>query len=66
MERATPLQVQIGLGKNTIIEEIPSKRKMLNNLIEYTSSLSNEELLKINQNTKVSSGYGLIMPSEDF
>lgn len=55
-----------GLGKNAIIEEIPTKRKMINNLIEYTSTLSNEELLKINQNTPVSHGYGIILPSEDF
>lgn len=55
-----------GIGKNAIIEEIPTKRKMINNLIEYTSTLSNEELLKINQNTPVSHGYGIILPSEDF
>ena len=55
-----------GLGKNAIIEEIPTKRKMINNLIEYTSTLSNEELLKINKNTSVATGYGIIVPSEDF
>lgn len=55
-----------GLGKNAIIEEIPTKRKMINNLIEYTSTLSNEELLKINKNTPVATGYGIIVPSEDF
>lgn len=55
-----------GLGKSTIIEEIPTKRKMLNNLIEYTSSLSNDELMEINKKTPVSHGYGIIVPSEDF
>lgn len=55
-----------GLGKNTIIEEMPVKRKFINNLAEYTSILTNEKLLEINEHTPVASGYGIIVPSEDF
>lgn len=43
------MQLQAGQGKTRIIEKMSTKRKMINNLIEYTSTLSNEELLKINE-----------------
>ncbi len=55
-----------GMGKSKILDEMPYKRKTVNNLIEYTKSLNNEKLLEINKNTRVSTGYGLIMPSENF
>lgn len=58
--------VTTGLGKNAIIDETEYKRKSIDNLITFTNTLDNERLMEINKNTKVSRGYGLIMPSEDF
>ena len=58
--------VTTGLGKNAIIDETEYKRKIIDNLITFTNTLDNERLMEINKNTKVSRGYGLIMPSEDF
>lgn len=55
-----------GLGKSKVLDEIPYKRKNVSNLIEVTNSLDDEKLLEINKNTKPSSGYGMIMESEDF
>lgn len=55
-----------GMGKNKVLEETEFKRKNVNNLIAITEKLTDTELLDINKNTKVSSGYGLIMQSEDF
>ena len=55
-----------GMGKSKLLTETKVKRKSVNNLIEFTKTLNNEQLLKINEITKVSSGYGLIAESEDF
>jgi hypothetical protein len=58
--------VTTGLGKDAIIDETEYKRKTINNLLAFTNRLNNFKLMDLNKNTKVSSGYGLIMPSEDF
>lgn len=55
-----------GMGKNKVLEETPAKRKSVNNLIAFTEKLTDTKLLDINKNTKVATGYGLIMTSEDF
>lgn len=55
-----------GLGKRTILAETPATRKNYNKLIEYTHELDNNNLMEINKNTPVSSGYGIIVPSEEF
>lgn len=54
------------MGKNRILNEIPARRKDINKLIPLTKELTNENLLEINKNTPVATGYGIIMPSEDF
>lgn len=58
--------VTTGLGKNAIIDETEYKRKNINNLLALTNRLNNFKLMELNKNTKVSSGYGLILESEDF
>jgi hypothetical protein len=55
-----------GLGKSKVLVETPVKRKNANNLIDYTKKLTDDQLMEINNNTKVSSGYGLILQSEEF
>lgn len=55
-----------GLGKRTILNATSTKKKELNKLILLTHLLKDKELMEINKNTPVSSGYGIIMPSEDF
>ena len=55
-----------GMGKSTILCETQSKRKNVKDLIYYTEILTNEKLLEINKNTRVSSGNGLILESEEF
>lgn len=55
-----------GLGKRTILEDIQAKRKNINKLIDFTSQLDNNKLMEINQNTPVSSGNGMFVPSENF
>ena len=55
-----------GLGKCKILEDIPLKRKSINNLIEFTNELDNNKLLEINKDTSVASGYGMFLPSKDF
>lgn len=55
-----------GMGKSKLLTETKVKRKSVNTLIEFTKTLNNEQLMNINLNTKVSSGYGLIIESEDF
>lgn len=52
-----------GLGKSKVLEETSYKRKGINNLIIKTQTLTDDELLKINTETKVDSGYGIVMPS---
>lgn len=55
-----------GLGKSKVLEETSYKRRGINNLIIKTQTLTDDELLKINSETKVNSGYGIIMPSKEF
>ena len=55
-----------GMGKYAILDNKQHKRKMLNNLIAFTDKLTDDELLKINAETKVSSASGLILQSKDF
>ena len=55
-----------GMGKYAILDNKQYKRKMLNNLIAFTDKLTDDELLKINAETKVSSASGLILQSKDF
>lgn len=55
-----------GLGKCKILEDIPLKRKSISYLIEFTNELDNNKLLELNQDTPISNGYGMFLPSEDF
>ncbi len=54
-----------GMGKSKVLEETMYKRKGINNLIIKTSSLTDEELLKINAETKVIDN-GIFAPSPVF
>lgn len=54
-----------GMGKSKVLEETMYKRKGINNLIIKTSSLTDEELLKINAETKVIDN-GIFVPSPTF
>lgn len=58
--------VTTGMGKTAIIDGTEYKRKNINNLFAFTNRLTNFKLMDLNDKTKVNSGYGLIMPSEDF
>lgn len=55
-----------GIGKWTILDNTKYSRKNINNLIMITSRLTDEELLKINAETKVSESDGLFLQSEEF
>lgn len=55
-----------GLGKMAIINATPTKRKDINKLISYTHILTEDKLKEINDNTPVSSGNGIFVPSEEF
>ena len=55
-----------GMGKSTILDKTQVKRKNINNLIAFTKILTDNELLEINKNTKVSKSDGLILQSEEF
>ena len=55
-----------GLGKITIIDNTKFTRKNINNLIIVTARLTDEKLLKINSETKVSEGGGLFLSSNEF
>ncbi len=54
-----------GLGKSKVLEETSYKRKDINNLIIKTQNLTNDELLKINTETKVIDN-GIFIPSPVF
>ena len=54
------------MGKSTILDKTQVKRKNINNLIAFTKILTDNELLEINKNTKVSKCDGLILQSEEF
>ena len=59
-------QVQVGMGKNKILDETSVKRKDIKKLILLTKELTDEKLLEINKNTPLAPGYGMILQSEDF
>lgn len=42
-----------GLGKSRILDETPATRKNLNNLIEFTKTLTDDECMSINEETEV-------------
>ena len=54
-----------GLGKKKILEETPSSRKSINKLIELTEKLTDDELIKINNETDVIRNI-MFVPSEAF
>ena len=55
-----------GVGKITVIDNTKYTRKNINNIIIVTARLTDEELLKINSETKVSEGGGLFLSSNEF
>lgn len=55
-----------GLGKRRILDETQEPRKNINKLINFTKQLTNAKLTDINKDTKVQSGNGIVVPSEDF
>lgn len=54
-----------GLGKSKVLEETSYKRKGINNLIIKTQNLTDDELLKINAETKVINN-GIFVSSSEF
>ena len=54
-----------GLGKKKILEESPAPRKSINKLIEFTKTLPDDELMKINNETDVIRNI-MFVPSEAF
>ena len=55
-----------GLGKSKVLDTTPLKRKSINKLIDYTDQLDNNKLMEINEQTPVSSGMGIFVPSDPF
>lgn len=55
-----------GLGKSKVLDETPAKTRNVNKLIELTKILNDEELLKINENTRVIKSGGVFIASEEF
>lgn len=55
-----------GLGKKTMLNSTPTKKKEINKLIPLTHLLTDTELMEINKHTPVSSGNGIFIPSKDF
>ena len=54
-----------GLGKSKILNEIQATRKNLNNLIDFTNSLTDDECMRINAETPVTKSC-IFVESEDF
>lgn len=54
-----------GLGKSKIIDETQATRKNVNNLIEFTKTLNDEECMQINAETEVTKT-PIFVPSEAF
>lgn len=54
-----------GLGKSKILNEEQATRKNFNKLIEYTNILTNDELMRINQETQVIKN-SIFVESEEF
>ena len=55
-----------GLGKHKILNDVPATRKNVNELIELTKSLTDVELMGINNTTEVTKSNGLFLESEAF
>lgn len=55
-----------GLGKETLVNSTPTKKKEINKLIRLTPLLTDTELIEINKITPVLSGGGIFVPSKDF
>ena len=56
---------QVMLTKKKILEESPAPRKSINKLIEFTKTLTDDELMKINNETDVIRNI-MFVPSEAF
>ena len=54
-----------GLGKSRILDEIQTKRKNINNLIEFTNRLTDDECMRINAETQVTKSC-IFVASEEF
>ena len=54
-----------GLGKSKILYETQATRKNINNLIEFTSSLTDDECMRINAETQVTKSC-IFVASEEF
>lgn len=54
-----------GLGKKKMLEETPTSRKSINKLIEYTETLTDEQLMQINSETDLIRT-PLFVPTEAF
>ena len=54
-----------GLGKSKILDETQATRKNINNLIEFTNSLTDDECMRINAETPVTKSC-IFVESEDF
>lgn len=54
-----------GLGKRLILDETQATRKNINNLIEFTNSLTDDECMRINAETPVTKSC-IFVESEDF
>ena len=54
-----------GLGKSKVLNETQAKRKNVNDLIEFTQTLTDDKLMEINQNTDVTKSC-MFVASEQF
>ena len=54
-----------GLGKSKVLNETQAKRKNVNDLIEFTKSLTDKELMEINRTTEVTKSC-MFVASEQF
>ncbi len=54
-----------GLGKSKILYETQATRKNINNLIEFTNSLTDDECMRINAETQVTKSC-IFVASEEF
>ena len=54
-----------GLGKSKVLNETRAKRKNVNDLIEFTKSLTDEKLMEINRTTEVTKSC-MFIASEQF
>ncbi len=54
-----------GLGKSKVLNEIQAKRKNVNDLVEFTNTLTDDELMEINRTTEVTKSC-MFIESEEF